>query len=142
VRDGLVCLLDGHGGSPRPGMRTGQSRDRTGDLRIFSPSLYQLSYLSSPPNLCACLAAVNLGDDSSDGHVARPAAQAILPSLVDLDFCTTKLMQGRSAGFVSVGLAPAERRLVRYISVHDPAALTRRVSEGFTDSLAYASGWA
>src|SRR6266403_1066346 len=24
----------------------GQSRDRTGDLRIFSPSLYQLSYLS------------------------------------------------------------------------------------------------
>src|SRR5262249_46328259 len=26
---------------------TGQSRDRTGDLRIFSPSLYQLSYLSS-----------------------------------------------------------------------------------------------
>src|SRR5262245_32264903 len=25
----------------------GQSRDRTGDLRIFSPSLYQLSYLSS-----------------------------------------------------------------------------------------------
>ncbi len=27
----------------------GQSRDRTGDLRIFSPSLYQLSYLSSSP---------------------------------------------------------------------------------------------
>lgn len=26
--------------------RSGQSRDRTGDLRIFSPSLYQLSYLS------------------------------------------------------------------------------------------------
>ncbi len=25
---------------------SGQSRDRTGDLRIFSPSLYQLSYLS------------------------------------------------------------------------------------------------
>jgi hypothetical protein len=25
----------------------GQSRDRTGDLRIFSPSLYQLSYLSA-----------------------------------------------------------------------------------------------
>jgi hypothetical protein len=28
------------------GFRNGQSRDRTGDLRIFSPSLYQLSYLS------------------------------------------------------------------------------------------------
>jgi hypothetical protein len=28
---------------------SGQSRDRTGDLRIFSPSLYQLSYLSFPP---------------------------------------------------------------------------------------------
>src|SRR5262245_26409073 len=28
------------------GFRSGQSRDRTGDLRIFSPSLYQLSYLS------------------------------------------------------------------------------------------------
>src|SRR5208282_610535 len=28
-----------------------------------------------------------------------------------------------------------------HISVHDPAALTRRVSEGFTDSLADASGW-
>src|SRR5439155_13102451 len=27
----------------------GQSRDRTGDLRIFSPSLYQLSYLSLLP---------------------------------------------------------------------------------------------
>ena len=27
-------------------MLSGQSRDRTGDLRIFSPSLYQLSYLS------------------------------------------------------------------------------------------------
>ena len=26
---------------------SGQSRDRTGDLRIFSPSLYQLSYLSN-----------------------------------------------------------------------------------------------
>ena len=29
----------------------GQSRDRTGDLRIFSPSLYQLSYLSSCESL-------------------------------------------------------------------------------------------
>src|SRR5262249_15143922 len=28
------------------GFPSGQSRDRTGDLRIFSPSLYQLSYLS------------------------------------------------------------------------------------------------
>ncbi len=27
-------------------LKSGQSRDRTGDLRIFSPSLYQLSYLS------------------------------------------------------------------------------------------------
>src|SRR5262245_44909295 len=27
-------------------LSSGQSRDRTGDLRIFSPSLYQLSYLS------------------------------------------------------------------------------------------------
>ena len=32
-----------------PGIPTnGQSRDRTGDPRIFSPSLYQLSYLSAP----------------------------------------------------------------------------------------------
>ena len=33
---------------------SGQSRDRTGDLRIFSPSLYQLSYLSKcfVPNTC------------------------------------------------------------------------------------------
>ena len=30
-----------------PYAASGQSRDRTGDLRIFSPSLYQLSYLSS-----------------------------------------------------------------------------------------------
>jgi hypothetical protein len=30
----------------RPFFSSGQSRDRTGDLRIFSPSLYQLSYLS------------------------------------------------------------------------------------------------
>ena len=29
-----------------PYLSSGQSRDRTGDLRIFSPSLYQLSYLS------------------------------------------------------------------------------------------------
>ena len=28
-------------------LQSGQSRDRTGDLRIFSPSLYQLSYLSA-----------------------------------------------------------------------------------------------
>jgi len=35
----------------------------------------------------------------------------------------------------------ARERTERYISVHDPAALTRRVSEGFTDSLADASGW-
>src|SRR5262245_39884306 len=38
-RDGLVSL-------PQV---SGQSRDRTGDLRIFSPSLYQLSYLSRQP---------------------------------------------------------------------------------------------
>ena len=30
---------------------SGQSRDRTGDLRIFSPSLYQLSYLSKVVSL-------------------------------------------------------------------------------------------
>lgn len=28
-------------------MRSGQGRDRTADTRIFSPVLYQLSYLSS-----------------------------------------------------------------------------------------------
>ena len=39
---------------------SGQSRDRTGDLRIFSPSLYQLSYLSFIPTFSACRAAVNL----------------------------------------------------------------------------------
>ena len=33
----------------------GQSRDRTGDLRIFSPSLYQLSYLSAPLGACEIL---------------------------------------------------------------------------------------
>jgi hypothetical protein len=38
---------------------SGQSRDRTGDLRIFSPSLYQLSYLSFAINLGQPLGAVN-----------------------------------------------------------------------------------
>src|SRR5208282_3212770 len=36
---------------------------------------------------------------------------------------------------------PSLARPANYISVHDPAALSRRVSEGFTDSLAAASGW-
>jgi hypothetical protein len=35
----------------KPCAVSGQSRDRTGDLRIFSPSLYQLSYLSVLPIL-------------------------------------------------------------------------------------------
>src|SRR5262249_18277787 len=41
---------------------SGQSRDRTGDLRIFSPSLYQLSYLSSNEfrQSSSCLTPVNL----------------------------------------------------------------------------------
>ena len=30
-----------------PRRSSGQGRDRTGDTRIFSPVLYQLSYLSS-----------------------------------------------------------------------------------------------
>ena len=29
--------------------RSGQGRDRTGDTRIFSPLLYQLSYPTKPP---------------------------------------------------------------------------------------------
>ena|GEM_PF-4181702 len=33
-------------GGMRGCARSGQSRDRTGDTRIFSPVLYQLSYLA------------------------------------------------------------------------------------------------
>src|SRR5208282_282009 len=56
----------------------------------------------------------------------------------------------RSAGVAIIGQSltrplhvPVLGRIINvsYISVHDPAALTRRVSEGFTDSLADASGW-
>ena len=41
---GGLAVLRGSSGLTQ--VISGQSRDRTGDLRIFSPSLYQLSYLS------------------------------------------------------------------------------------------------
>ena len=34
-------------GSPSLALPSGQGRDRTADTRIFSPVLYQLSYLSA-----------------------------------------------------------------------------------------------
>ena len=35
----------------KDGNENGRGRDRTGDTRIFSPLLYQLSYLASAINL-------------------------------------------------------------------------------------------
>src|SRR5258708_2940192 len=40
----------------------GQSRDRTGDTRIFSPVLYQLSYLPQSMNVC---------EDNDDGKLCQ-----------------------------------------------------------------------
>src|SRR5580658_3075066 len=52
-----------------PFVSSGQSRDRTGDLRIFSPSLYQLSYLSKRAK-----PTVNLGPGGGPVNLScRPA---------------------------------------------------------------------
>ena len=45
ARHGAVTGGAGHGVWAR-GAKNGQGRNRTGDTRIFSPLLYQLSYLS------------------------------------------------------------------------------------------------
>ena len=75
---------------------SGQSRDRTGDLRIFSPSLYQLSYLSKvfqnkdlehsgvsrPRNILALFVSIfNCFSDNSD---------RALPPKVRLGHCRTR----------------------------------------------------
>ena len=58
---------------------SGQSRDRTGDLRIFSPSLYQLSYLSISANVRQPVKTVNLTSRAvaPRAHLAwQPGAKA------------------------------------------------------------------
>ena len=50
-KDANVGTKAGLGVSDKPAWNegeNGQSRDRTGDTRIFSPVLYQLSYLPEP----------------------------------------------------------------------------------------------
>src|SRR5262245_35520664 len=60
---------------------SGQSRDRTGELRIFSPSLYQLSYLSFPHYLHHCgQSCVNLGVASrTEEHALFRFLEHLLP---------------------------------------------------------------
>ena len=48
ARHGAVTGGAGHGVWAR-GAKSGQGRNRTGDTRIFSPLLYQLSYPSPAP---------------------------------------------------------------------------------------------
>jgi hypothetical protein len=50
------------------GFSSGQSRDRTGDTRIFSPVLYQLSYLSVGSATKPLREEVTAAADSFQGH--------------------------------------------------------------------------
>ena len=46
----IIAARGTGGGHHNQPIYSGQSRDRTGDLAIFSRSLYQLSYLSVEPH--------------------------------------------------------------------------------------------
>ena len=54
--------------------RSGWNRDRTGDTRIFSPLLYQLSY----PAILLILSNLQLGDFSKKGNLIPQSDTALL----------------------------------------------------------------